>query len=210
MNSFFTGFLRFVYGLGYFGPLVMGILDSSFLVLPFGNDLVVVGMVAHHHQSAAWYILTAAAGSTMGVLLLALVARKLGEEGIKKVAGENRYQNLRKRIEKRAGLAVLAAGLAPPPFPFTVVIASVAALDYPIWRILIFNFCARAVRFSVLAVLAIQFGKQVMQITRSPAFQWSMIVFIALCVVASIFSIWSWWRKTRGLNKKPASQQSAA
>lgn len=210
MNSFFTGFLQFVYGLGYFGPLVMGILDSSFLVLPFGNDLVVVGMVAHHHQGAVWFILTAAAGSTIGVLLLALVARKLGEEGIKKIAGENRYQNLHKRIEKRAGLAVAAAGLAPPPFPFTVVIAIVAALDYPIWRIMAFNFCARAIRFSVLAILAIKFGKQVMQIAKSPAFQWSMIVFIALCVVASAFSIWSWWRKTRGLKKKPASQQSAA
>lgn len=210
MNGFFTGLLHFVYGSGYLGPLVMGILDSSFLVLPFGNDLVVVGMVAHHHQGAPWFVLTAATGSTLGALLLALVARKLGEEGIKKVAGESRFQNLHKRVEKRAGLAVAAAGVAPPPFPFTVVIATVAALDYPIWRILIFNFCARALRFAVLAVLAVKFGKQFMQIGQTPAFQWGMIVFIALCVVASAFSIWSWWRKTRGLKKHSASQQSAA
>lgn len=209
MNSVFAGLWQFVFGLGYFGPLVMGILDSSFLVLPFGNDLVVVGMVAHHHQGAAWYVVTAAAGSTIGVLLLALVARKLGEEGIKRVAGEGRYQSLHKRIEKRAGLAVAMAGLAPPPFPFTVVIAIVAALDYPIWRILAFNFCARAVRFAVLAYLAIRFGKQVISITKSPAFQWGVIVFIALCVVASGFSVWSWWRKSRSAGKKPAAQQAA-
>lgn len=209
MQNLFTGLLHFIYGLGYFGPLVMGLLDSSFLVLPFGNDLVVVGLVAHHPHGVAWFILMAACGSTIGVLLLALVARKLGEEGIKKVAGDKRFENLRHRVDKRAGLAVAAAGLAPPPFPFTVVIATVAALDYPIWRIMVSNFCARAVRFAVLAVLALKFGKTVLQIAKSPAFEWSMIVFIALCVVASGFSLWSWWRKTRGL-KKPASQRSAA
>lgn len=210
MKTFLTGFLHFIFHIGYLGPLLMGILDSSFLVLPFGNDLVVVGMVAHRPHGAPWFILSAACGSTLGVLLLGLVARKLGEEGIKKVAGEKRFQNLRRRVDKRAGLAVAAAGLAPPPFPFTVVIATVAALDYPIWRILIFNFCARAVRFAALAILALEYGKTVLQISKSPAFQWSMIVFIALCVVASVFSIWNWWRKTREKSDAGESSQSAA
>ena len=209
MRHFLSGLLHFIFHLGYFGPVLMGTLDSSFLVLPFGNDLVVVGLVVHHRSDTAWYVLAAACGSTLGVLLLALVARKLGEEGIKKVAGERRFENLRRRVEKRAGLAVAAAGLAPPPFPFTVVIAVVAALGYPIWRIMISNFCARAVRFTVLAVLALKFGRAVLQIASSPAFEWTMIFFIALCVVASGFSLWSWWGKTRGL-KKPASQRSVA
>ena len=44
--NFLTPLVRFVVQLGYFGPFVMGIMDSSFLVLPFGNDLLVVGLVA--------------------------------------------------------------------------------------------------------------------------------------------------------------------
>lgn len=59
MNTFLRSFLHFLLHIGYFGPLVMGVLDSSFLILPFGNDLTVVGMVAHHHQGAGWYILSA-------------------------------------------------------------------------------------------------------------------------------------------------------
>ncbi len=210
MKTFLIGFLHFIFHIGYFGPLLMGILDSSFLVLPFSNDLVVVGVVAHHHHGTAWYILSAACGSTIGVLLLALVARKLGEEGIKKVAGEKRFESLHARIGNRAGAAVALAGLAPPPFPFTTVIAAVAAIDYPIWRIMVFNFCARAVRFAILAVLALKFGKTVLSIARAPAFEWSMFVFITLCVVASAFSIWRWWRKTRKEANSPASRQSAA
>ena len=72
----------------------MGILDSSFLVLPFGNDLVVVGLVAQHPDGAPWYVLSAACGSTIGAAILAMVSHKLGEEGLRKFAGEKRYQKL--------------------------------------------------------------------------------------------------------------------
>src|SRR5579872_4586681 len=126
---FFTPILRFVLSLGYFAPLVMGVLDSSFLVLPFGNDLLIVALVARGHRGAPWYVLFAACGSTLGVLLLALAARKLGEAGVRKMAGEKRYKKLRDRIGNRAGVAITIGSLAPPPFPFTVVIAAVAALD---------------------------------------------------------------------------------
>lgn len=206
--KFLLPFIQFVFHIGYFGPLVMGILDSSFLVLPFGNDLVVVGLVAHHHGGAPWYILMAALGSTLGVLVLSLVARKLGEEGITKVAGEQRYKKIHDKIGNRAAAAVALAGLLPPPFPFTVVIAAVAAVDYPIWRILIVNFCSRAVRFAILTILAIEFGHQVLSIAHSSAFEWAMIVFIALCVIASVFSVWQWWHKTRG--RKSTPQKSKA
>ena len=195
--KFLLPLLHFIFQLGYAGPLLMGILDSSFLVLPFGNDLVVVGMVARHHHGIPWYVLSAAVGSTLGALILALVARKLGEEGIKRVAGEKRYESLNRRIGKRAGAAVAVAGLAPPPFPFTTVIAAVAAIDYPIWRILLINFFARGVRFAVLAILALKFGSAVMRIAKSAPFEWSMLCFILLCLVASGFSIWHWWRNAR-------------
>ena len=41
----------------------MGVLDSSFLFLPFGNDLLVVSLVARHHQGFIVYVLLAATGS---------------------------------------------------------------------------------------------------------------------------------------------------
>jgi membrane protein YqaA with SNARE-associated domain len=197
----FAAFAHFLFHIGYFGPLVMGILDSSFLVLPFGNDLLVVGMVARHHQGVPWFVLSAACGSTIGAYLLALVSRKLGEEGIRKISGKSQYEKLKNRIGRRSGFAVTLAGLAPPPFPFTTVIAAVAALGYPMWRILVMNFIARSVRFTILSVLALKFGRGFLGIAQSPPFEWSMVAFIVLCFVASGFSVAHWLRKPRARSR---------
>jgi len=183
----------------------MGIFDSSFLILPFGNDLIVVGLVARHHQGAPWYVLSAACGSTIGAFLLAIVARNLGEEGIRKISGDSRYEKLKKRIGKRSGIAVAVAGLAPPPFPFTTVIAAVSALGYPIWKTLIINFMARGVRFAILSILAVKFGRHVLRFANSAPFKWTMVVFIVLCLTASGFSIVHWLRRPQ---RRPASSRA--
>jgi membrane protein YqaA with SNARE-associated domain len=196
MNVLSTLF-GFLFRIGYFGPLLMGVLDSSFLILPFGNDLMVVGLVARHPKGMPWYVLSAACGSTLGVLALALVARRLGEQGLRKVAGERRYEKLCGRIRNHAGPAVAIGALAPPPFPFTTVIAAVGALHYPLWRMLPINFLARLARFTLLALLAMRFGDRVLAIAQSRPFVWAMGVFIFGCLVLSGFSIWKWLREPR-------------
>jgi membrane protein YqaA with SNARE-associated domain len=193
--NFFAPLLHFLFRIGYFGPLVMGILDSSFLIFPFGNDLVVVGMVAQHNEGLLWYVLSAACGSTIGAFLLAFVSRKLGEEGIRRIAGNARYEKLKKRIGQRSGMAVGVAGLAPPPFPFTTVIAAVSAIGYPIWKTLVVNFFSRWIRFLIIGLLALKFGSGVLRIAKSAPFEWCMVAGILLCLVASGFSIVHWMRK---------------
>ena len=189
--------LAFLFHLGYFGPLVMGVLDSSFLFLPFGNDLLVVALAAGRHPHVWIYVLSASIGSTIGAALLALLARKLGADGISKLTGPKRFERLKRWIGDRAAIAIAGGALAPPPFPYTLVIAAAGALDYPIWRILLANLLARAVRFTILALLALRFGQQVLQVAQSAPFRWTMIVFIALCFVGSGFSIVQWVRQTR-------------
>lgn len=193
----FSPLIHFLFHLGYLGPFFMGILDSSFLVLPFGNDLLVVGMVAGHPREFLWYVISAASGSTVGAFLLASVSRKLGEDGVRKIFGKSRFEKLKKRVGRRSGVAVALAGLAPPPFPFTVVIAAVAVLSYPRWKILVINFLSRAVRFTILSLLALKFGRGILNIAKSAPFEWSMGIFIVLCIVGSGFSIANWLREPR-------------
>ncbi len=175
----------------------MGALDSSFLFLPFGNDLLVVTLVARHHQGLPWYVLSAATGSTIGVFVLAWVAAKLGEEGIKKMAGAKRFDKLSGKIGKRGAKAIVLACIAPPPFPFTMVIAAAAALNYSRLRICVINFFSRGVRFLILGLLAIKYGKAILSMANSDVFRWSMIGFIVLCIAGSAFSIYGWLKNVR-------------
>jgi membrane protein YqaA with SNARE-associated domain len=197
----FRPFLAFLLHLGYFAPVLMGALDSSFLFLPFGNDLLVVTLVARHHKGLPWYVLAAATGSTIGVFVLAWVAAKLGEEGIKKMAGAKRFDKLSAKIGKSGAKAIVLACIAPPPFPFTMVIAAAAALDYSRLRICVINFFSRGVRFLILGLLAIKYGKAILKMADSDVFRWSMIGFIVLCIAGSAFSIYGWLKNVQPRQK---------
>lgn len=173
----------------------MGILDSSFLFVPFGNDLLVVGLVARHHQGYPFYVLSAVCGSTCGTFLLDLVARKAGEAGVQKVAGRRRFEYLKRKIGEKGGRAIVLGCLAPPPFPFTMVVATTSALGYPRKKLLSTVAAARAVRFLILGYLAMRFGRQVLSIADSQPFRWTMIGFVILCVAGSALSIAKWVRR---------------
>lgn len=208
--KFFQPLLAFLISLGYFGPLLMGILDSSFLVLPFGNDLLLVYMVAHRHHGAPWYVLAAATGSTLGAWTLALVARKLGKQGICKLAGPKQFDRLQKRLSHRATAAIVVGALAPPPFPYTLVVAVASALDRSLPEILIANFLSRAVRFAILAYLAMRFGSGILRVFNSAPFRWSVVGFTVLCLVLSGFSVWKWVHNVRKENADRKSRRGAA
>ena len=115
-------------------------------------------------------MLAAALGSTIGVFVLALVAHKLGEEGIQKMAGEKRFARLHKMIDKHSSKTVSLACIAPPPFPFTMVIAAEAALNLSRLRICAVSFFTRGVRFAVLSLLAIKYGRHILEVANSNVF----------------------------------------
>ena len=195
-----------MFGIGYFGPFLMGVMDSSFLFLPFGNDLLVIAMVARHHPGYLLYVLSAACGSTFGVLLLDLVSRKMGEEGVQKIAGQRRFEYLKRKIGQHGFVAILVGCLAPPPFPFTIVIAILCALGYPRLRLLLGVALSRGVRFLILGALALRFGRQILQIMNSAGFKWAMIGFTVLCLVGSVISLRKWFR--RGPKQRAATATS--
>lgn len=197
MHAFFNHFIAWLFHLGALGLVVLGILDSSFLFLPLGNDLLLVGLTVQHHDRLPYYVPMAALGSTAGCFLLDLAARKGGEEGLKKMMKPKRIEYLKKRIGERAAIAVGVACLAPPPFPFTAVVAAASALNYPRPKLLFVIAAGRLLRFTIVGFLAIWFGQRILAIAKSPAFEWTMIVFISICAVGSALSIKKWLARSK-------------
>ena len=114
------------------------------------------------------------------------------------MAGPKRFDKLSKMIHPYGGKAVGAlAPLAWPPFPFTMVIAAAAALDFSRLRICVINFFTRGVRFAILGLLAIKYGRHILKMAESNVFRWSMFGFIVLCIAGSAFSIYEWLKNVR-------------
>src|SRR5579862_9716849 len=124
MRAFFRPLFTLLLHAGGLGLVILGIFDSSFLFVPFGNDLLLVILTARHHEYFPLYVVAASLGSAIGVFLLDLVCRRGGEEGLKKMMSRRRHDYLKRKMSQNAAVAIVVACLTPPPFPFTAVIAA--------------------------------------------------------------------------------------
>ncbi len=185
--SIFNFFRR----LGPLGLFLLSALDSSFLFLPFGNDLLLIALVSSDRRGSLWilYVAMSAAGSMLGGLVIDLLMRKAGEEGLERFVKPKRIENLKVKIEKKAGWAVFFSTLIPPPFPFTPVVMTASALQMPRKKLLGAVFSGRIIRFGVEALLAIYFGKRLMSYMNSDVLEYFVYGLIAIAVTGSIFSI---------------------
>jgi membrane protein YqaA with SNARE-associated domain len=190
--------------MGYLGPFLLGVADSSFLFLPIGNDLLIVALVARHHEKLWGYVLLGALGSATGVYFLDLVARRLGETGVQHMTGQRRFEYLKRKAGQRAALFIALACLAPPPFPFTMLVATTSALGYSRKKILATVAGCRVIRFFILGLLAIRYGTAILKVINTPAFKWTIGAMGALCLIMSGFTIAKWVRTSRSRTKAAA------
>jgi len=197
VHAFVRQVFAYLLHLGAFGPLLLGILDSSFLFFPFGNDFLLVILTSRDGNHLPLYVLTASIGSTLGVLLLDLVCRKGGQEGLKRMMSRKRFDYLKRKMATRSVLVLAIACLAPPPFPFTLVVAAASAFQYPRVRLLTVIFLGRAVRFTLLGLLALSLGRHIIRIINSEEFTWYMIGFIVLCTIGSAYQVFRWIQRSR-------------
>ena len=189
--------LRFFLRLGIFGLFLMSALDSSFLVLPFGNDLLLIALVSSHRDSLIWigYIIVSAIGSVVGVFFVDLIMRKAGEEGLERFVSRKRIEKLKAKLENKGGITVFVATLIPPPFPFTPVVMTASALQSPRVKLLIAVFLGRLVRFGVEAVLALYFGRQLIAFIDSDVVTYIVYALIGIAVILSTLSLLRWLKR---------------
>jgi membrane protein YqaA with SNARE-associated domain len=200
-NHLFSFFMR----LGGIGLVFLGVLDSSFLFMPLGNDLLIVALTVRSHRMLPVYAALATAGSVLGCLLVDWVSRKRGEEGLERMASPRRLQYVKKKVKDRAGLALAFAALMPPPFPFTLFLAASSALQYPRKKLLSVIAASRLVRFLIVGSLAITFGEEILRLAKTQTVQIAVITLVVVSIGGSLLSIRSWFKKSKKREPRPAT-----
>jgi membrane protein YqaA with SNARE-associated domain len=198
MSGLLRRFAVFFFALGGVGLLLLGILDSSFLFMPLGNDLLVVALTARNHGRMLYYAAMATTGSVAGVAITHWVSAKGGEKGLEGKHKSGRVAYIERKVKEHGGIAIATAALMPPPFPFTPFIIGAAALQYPRRRMLIIVAICRSVRFTTEAGLAVLYGRSLIRMAQAPWLQNSILVLVAISMIGSVASIFSWVRKSRG------------
>jgi membrane protein YqaA with SNARE-associated domain len=175
----------------------MSTLDSSFLVLPFGNDLLLIALVSANRNSWIWiaYVLVSALGSVVGVLIVDVIMRKAGEKGLERFVSAKRVETLKAKLENKAGITVFIATLIPPPFPFTPVVMTASALQSPRMQLLTAVFLGRLIRFGIEAVLALYFGRQMIAFLNSDVVTYFVYGLIGVAIVLSTLSLLRWLKR---------------
>ena len=196
--SFSRWILHFFRRLGVFGLLLLSTLDSSFFVLPFGNDLLLIALVSRNRDSLIWivYVIVSAIGSVAGGLSVDLIMRKTGEKGLLHFISQQRIDSLKAKLENKAGITVFIATLIPPPFPFTPAVMTASALQTPRGKLLTAVFFGRLLRFGAEAVLALYFGRQVIAFINSEVVTYIVYGLIGIAVVLSTLSILKWLKRS--------------
>jgi membrane protein YqaA with SNARE-associated domain len=197
MRALLRSFAIFFFSLGGFGLLLLGTLDSSFLFMPLGNDLLVIALTAAHRERMVYYVTMATVGSVIGVAFTHWVSAKGGRKGIEGDRKSKRIAYVERRVREHGGIAIATAALMPPPFPFTPFIIVAGALQYPLKRMLLIIAACRAVRFATEGVLAVVYGRRIIQMAQSPYVEGFIMALVVISMAGSAWSIYSWIKKSR-------------
>ncbi len=198
-QSLFSWFLT------WWGAFLIAALDASMLFfLPFGVDAVVIYLSASNEELFWLYPLLATAGSVVGAAGTYWLGKKIGEVGLERYVPERRLKRIRARVRESGAVAMALPALMPPPFPLTPFVLTCGALKVNVWRFLAIFGAIRLFRFGGEAILARVYGRGILRILQSDAFQIAIVVLLVIAVIGSIGSGIVLWRATHDASARRA------
>src|SRR6266545_4620326 len=167
------------------GPamILIGALDSSLLSLPEINDYLVVARCFAHPRAVFFFPLFASTGSVLGCLLLYTILKRGGLAVLHRRFKLEHVQRVERSYARFGILALAIPALLPPPMPFKIFVATAGALQFPRRRFLLTILIARSVRYYTEGILAVYYGRRVLQFIQDNGLA-IVTVIGGLCLVA--------------------------
>ncbi len=146
---------------GVWGILLLSLVDSAAIPLPFLDPLIVSYGVADH-KKAVLYCVMAAVGSALGSMLPYYIGRAGGELFLLKRINRERYERLRDRFEKQEFLAIMLPAMCPPPMPVKLFELAAGVFEMRPLSYFLAIATGKFVRFTVESILVIIYGPAIL------------------------------------------------
>jgi membrane protein YqaA with SNARE-associated domain len=196
--SRYTAFLwALLKPLGAWGVLVVATLDGAFIGLPV--DAVVAGYVYQDHARFLLYALMAAAGSTLGSIVIYVIGYTGGEELLRKRIPPARFEKIHAAFDKHPFWSLMLPAMLPPPTPFKLFVLAAAVSEMGFLRFLVAIFSGRMVRFLLLGLLTVKFGPNVVRVLGA---LFREHLYVVMLVAAAGVVAWLMHRKSEGRTRK--------
>jgi membrane protein YqaA with SNARE-associated domain len=181
---YLTRLNQYLLFMGIPGLLAISFLDSAGIPLPGGPDTVILLLAWKRPALTYLIVLAAAIGSTLGCMILYGIGRKGGEKALSRFNPE-RTARIERKMKEHGIWALIAAVLAPPPFPTKIVILAAGVLRTSRIRFAASVFIGRVIRYSLVGYLGAQFGDEAAQVLKAhyPAISLALIGGIILIIL---------------------------
>jgi membrane protein YqaA with SNARE-associated domain len=174
------------------GLFLVAILDSSFLSIPEGNDILIVMLsIGKTWGRMAYYVGMTTIGSIIGCLALYTVGRKGGNPLLKRRFSAETVEWAEKQYERFGVLTVVVPSILPPPTPFKIFVLIAGVFELPTWEFIGAVAIGRTVRYSMWGVLAVLYGQAAKEYMQQNLPRVGMVLFgillVMLLVIVGIY-----------------------
>ncbi len=158
----YTAFLwGLVAPLGPWAVFVIALVDAALMGIPM--DPLVAGFVYKYPERFWMFPLLASVGSALGCIVVYGVGLKGGQLLLAKRISKERMASLHNSFERHPVWALMLPAMLPPPTPFKLFVLAAGVFRMPLGEFLLAIFAGRMVRFSLLTVLTLLFGQEIVQ-----------------------------------------------
>ncbi len=185
------------------GLFLVAILDSSFLSIPEGNDiLIVILSIGATWGRMAYYVAMTTLGSILGCVALYTVGRKGGSPLLKRRFSPETVAWAEKQYERFGVLTVVVPSILPPPTPFKIFVLSAGVFELPLWEFIGAVAIGRTIRYAMWGVLAVLYGPAVKDYMQQNLTRVGIVLFAVLLVTLLIIGGF-YIRKVRARRRAP-------
>jgi uncharacterized membrane protein YdjX (TVP38/TMEM64 family) len=174
---------------GPLGVFFAAILDSAGIPIVGGVDALIVLVAVYDPRQGYVAAIAAIVGSILGNLILFFIARKGGEQYLRRYTSHGRGARLRAWFVEYGLLTIFVPALIIVPLPLKLFVISAGALDGKVVRFVAVLAAARIPRYLFLAWLGTRLGKDTLPYLRHHV--WQIALFgLALFAVLYLAILW--------------------